>query len=792
MASVSKTTTSKRLTRRPPLQYHSGGPAPFARSAPLTPWSRGVLIVCCVLLFAVIAFAYAIQPPTDKPWISVISVLYRMLADGLLLLGWLASAAGLGAFVLLALPVRERAARAPANRDGAGGARPTNGDVPVANTALRLDTHGAENIVAGSSALLYWVTATALGLGLLSLITLGLGLGGWLNRATAIGTLVAGGVLGLAAIARSDLWRDRDAFGEVTSDWLRAPGGWAWLWLAAMPFLALAVITALLPPGVMWPGEPHWYDVVSYHLQLPREWYEIGRIVPLEHNVFSYFPLNVEMHYLLAMHLTGGPWNGMYVAQFMHLAMVALTVVAVYAFARADAPSRLNAVVAGLAVAVVPWMAQLGSIGYNEGGLLLFGTLAMGWAFRAALHPTRRLKRFAVAGLMAGFACGSKLTGVPEVLLAVGALAGLAVLVTHWQGRRQPTEAAPAEPALDDALPSTPVAPPPEEQPPADHGVPLGLRLAGVVTFFVAGVLAFAPWLVKNQAWAGNPVFPEAATVLGQAHFSDTQVKRWQLAHSARPDQQSTVGRLKEWTRQVWGNWQYGYLLVPLGLVAAAAAYDRPGTWMLLGMLVILSVFWLGFTHLQGRFFILALPIAALLVARMDWGPAPWAGALVVLMAAGFGYYKLHGIVYEKLAGDYGFVLAKQRLEEASTELPFVNIEPSHPVTVVFAPTLDHVPKLVPLTLVGDAKAFFYPTPMSRLFYRTVFDVDAKPNQSVLDAWAEGAPPEAGRLVDPDELRRFQRTYHGIPPFPAWYDDRLGPFVLPPVGVGEAGAPRGE
>ena len=33
---------------------------------------------------------------------------------------------------------------------------------------------------------------------------------------------------------------------------------------------------------------------------------------------FSYFPFGVEMHYLLAMHLAGGPWRGMYLAQLMH------------------------------------------------------------------------------------------------------------------------------------------------------------------------------------------------------------------------------------------------------------------------------------------------------------------------------------------------------------------------------------------------------------------------------------------------------------------------------------------
>src|SRR5205823_9322486 len=110
--------------------------------------------------------------------------------------------------------------------------------------------------------------------------------------------------------------------------------GTTWLWLLVVPFFAIAVVGALMPPGVLWKDEPHYYDVIEYHLQVPREWYEAGRIVPLHHNVFSFFPFNVEMHYLLAMHLRGGPWAGMYLAQFMHGAFIFLTVLAVYALAR--------------------------------------------------------------------------------------------------------------------------------------------------------------------------------------------------------------------------------------------------------------------------------------------------------------------------------------------------------------------------------------------------------------------------------------------------------------------------
>jgi hypothetical protein len=188
---------------------------------------------------------------------------------------------------------------------------------------------------------------------------------------------------------------------------------------------------------------------------------------------------------------------------------------------------------------------------------------------------------------------------------------------------------------------------------------------------------------------------------------------------------------------------------------------------VLLGTFAALSVIWIGFTHLQGRFFILGVPLAGLMLAA---GPLHERGArvalaLIVVVAAGVGYARLHGTLTGR--------------PHASELMTLIGYEDLSGVAVPQA-FADEIAKGGSVALVGDARAFVYTIPMSRLHYRTVFDVDAKPGESVIDAWAEGAPPDATRLVDPNELRRFKRTYYGIPELPAELRDATEPLVVQP------------
>lgn len=557
---------------------------------------------------------------------------------------------------------------------------------------------------APSNPLLRFATAAALGLGLMGLLVLGLGLAGVLNQ---IAAFIVIALAALAALVK--LWRTPTAL-QALRQWFREPAGWRWLLLLAVPLVAVMTLGNLLPPYVLWnPQEPHGYDVVEYHLQVPREWFEAGRIFPLHHNVFSFFPFNVEMHYLLAMHLRGGPWAGMYAAQLMHGVFILLTVLAVGGIAAGlhsdPARSRTASVLAMLAMAGAPLIWQLGAIAYDEGGFLLFGALSIGWALLASRDPQKRLGPMALAGVMAGLACGAKLTAVPEVLVAV-ALVSMIVLIARRASMTRAVTAA--------------------------------------VVFGICGLICFAPWLVRTGVWAGNPVFPELPE-LGHGYFSEVQVERWHHAHSPRPDQRSIAARLRAGWVEVAGNWQFGFLLVPLAIVGGGIGRREPAVWFLGAMLFLLSVFWLGFTHLQGRFFVLAIPICALLVATLP--PRAILGVVAIEVVA-------------------AIVLLNMQLLDGQRPEIIHGLLGTEDLSLMTPTAVNSVPATDKLILVGDARAFVYQRPMAKLGYKTIFDADTS-SGDLIAAWA--GPPAQGQwlLIDPGELKRFAKTYPPFPPLPA-------------------------
>ncbi len=407
------------------------------------------------------------------------------------------------------------------------------------------------------------VLGAGLGIGALAAAVLALGCAGLLTKPVA---WVLAATFAAAGIGRlvSDIRQERGSRVEPS----RA-GAVYWLWVLFAPFLAITLMAASLPPGVLWAEEGSGYDVLEYHLAVPKEWHDAGQITFLPNNAYSNFPMNAEMISLLMMTLRGDAIEAAFMAQMANVGQACLFVAAAWLAGRRF--SRAAGVTCGVLAAGVPWLAYLSGIAYVEPGMMAMGMCAVA----ALLHMDGQAKRdramCIAAGLLAGLACGYKYTAVALIALPLVAL----VL--------------------------TPRA-------------TIAQRISRLVVYTLAVLAAFSPWLIRNTVNTHNPVFPLGWSVFGaKTGLWDAELEaRWQRAHaSPAAEQAETPTALRALQRTV-GEERMGYVVFVLAAVGAVVTRDR-WTAGLAVVLIVQACVWFGATHLFARFaVVLLLPLLAL------------------------------------------------------------------------------------------------------------------------------------------------------------------------------------
>ncbi|TAK10951.1 MAG: hypothetical protein EPO32_13540 [Anaerolineae bacterium] len=198
------------------------------------------------------------------------------------------------------------------------------------------------------------------------------------------------------------------------------------------------------------------FDALVYHLTLPAEYLAAGRVSHLPYNAFSGFPQNLHMLYLWSMAL------GAARPAVLGWCLGAVAALGLWALvADRFSPRAAWVALAALLVGYSP-AASLGWA-YVDWAGILFG-LAL-WLALLNWQENLSRRNLVLAGLVAGLMLGVKFTS--------GALFIPAAL---WLALQKPCRAA----------------------------------VVGALVFGLAAAAAVAPWLLKNYAFTGNPVFPLA------------------------------------------------------------------------------------------------------------------------------------------------------------------------------------------------------------------------------------------------------------------------------------------
>ncbi len=608
----------------------------------------------------------------------------------------------------------------------------------------------------------------AIGIALLLWLDHFVGWMGWMQR---VGNATAWALLfpGVAALAHT-VWRRRGEEMVSTGALHGVRLGWVIAGAIALP-VVLGLVAATSAPGWLWESEHGGFDVLEYHLQLPKEWMQSGRIEPLNHNVYSYLPSYGEAAYYHLAALwepfAGGTHPAIRAAnscQLLHVFMMLIAGwgVATLVLQRLKGPATgadeeagrgwiWGAALAGGLYIALPWNIVTGTMAYNEQfvNVLMVGATCIAWPAEQADSRSRSgpWMRGAMAGLLAGCACSAKMTAVGTVVIPIG----LALLEKGSVRGRATT-------------------------------------LAG---YGVGGVAACAPWLIRNWQASGNPVFPMGSEYFGAGHWTAEQVERFAGSHAPRMGFPECLEEFmsKGLLDLQWGGlWWLGAVALACVFIATRASRTRKSVMegstghalRLAGMLVIHVVFWMALTHQQSRFLVTsAAPLTALggLAVGSMWAfsrrPRKVLGPVCVVATLGMGIcseqiyeFQRQGAPARMLDGlDLRSGLAAQELGgEAGESLraSFVDVYLN----------LDDRAREGLVYLLGDSTPFYLQVPA---LYHTTYD--ASPLGDLMrqfpgdrGAWAAGlkASGVTHVLVDYTELVRLCTEFH-------WYDPAVTP-----------------
>lgn len=462
---------------------------------------------------------------------------------------------------------------------------------------------------------------------------------------------------------------------------------------------ALIIVMSCNPPGTLWDSEFGGYDALSYHLQLPREWFEHGRIAPSEHNVYSLLPSYIESAYLHFAYLAHVPTTTpdqlsgllarnaqvtmatqLFSALLAILSACALSTLvkrAISLFIPSAHDTQSPASLASVLTITLPWIVVTGSLAYNELAVVLLTICALAIIIETTISPT---KRAVFAALLVAGACSCK----PTALFLVAPSIAIIFLSTF----------------------------------------PVRAWIKPITLGSLVALITLAPWLIRNHIATGNIVFPQLASILGLGHWTLDQHTLYASAHHFNgslldrlsmlilPDPSGTthVSRFRGFTNLQWG-------IVPLlGLLGCIILFFQSRTHKLAFVLILALIApiiaWMTLTHLQSRFLI---PLAPLMI-----------GACVLALSTISNQWLVSRITNAlALIALVWMILIVSR---QSTRNPFMLIDLG---TSVFTSDLqlDNAPWTATLNtitdpdetiyLIGDATPFYVRSPVQ---YNTVYD----------------------------------------------------------------------
>lgn len=245
------------------------------------------------------------------------------------------------------------------------------------------------------------------------------------------------------------------------------------IFAAAALFFIIAVLMLNIVPPVS-------RDAVTHHLAVPKIYFENGGIKELPHIRFSYYPMNLDLLYTIAL---WAGWDSL--AKYIHFLFGLLTAGLLYVYVK----QRISKTMAAFAVLLfisTPVILKLSISVYVDLGLVFFILAAflslMKWR-ETGFAP----KWLIISAVFCGLGLGTKYNALISFILLSSMVPLLYIRDSAYTAQIQAK----------------------------------AVFWAGI--FIIVSIAVFSPWMVRNIIWKQNPVFPLYNTTIQNLVSADKQ-----------------------------------------------------------------------------------------------------------------------------------------------------------------------------------------------------------------------------------------------------------------------------
>lgn len=296
--------------------------------------------------------------------------------------------------------------------------------------------------------------ALMLGLAVLSLIIFASGLIGWLNPFSIFC------ILALTGIISNQEWQAIGfAIWQKISSFKFSPAKSFYeilLQTILVIFLPLLILNALTP---VWD-----YDALNYHLEVPHQFLEQGRIFFNPEAFRSAFPILGEMLFIIGLAFKLDS-----LAKLIHLTYAILLILSVYTFSKRFFGYETALIAIGILAGTtsIPAWATWVSMDFAWAGYEFWSLYLI--TLWLTDEKKNNYQYLVLAGILSGFAASTKYLSMSTMLI-VGA-------IIIWQSLR-------------------------------NFRLSISGSLKNLLIYVISAGLIMSPWYIKNWIWTGNPIYP--------------------------------------------------------------------------------------------------------------------------------------------------------------------------------------------------------------------------------------------------------------------------------------------